>query len=178
MRERNQPKRLVVAWKKCKMCVFQKNKNCVGLVETSKKIEHFQKKMFRSDFCGRGPAWIVKINKNIKYSSRLVSFAKVGEIQDFSLSIRPLRLAFSRMFITEKNKVQSNIALTAILKFYTFVLFLGFLLHVLSQCVDSQSAGWIFKLMQNHAHHRVHLTQRPNAPQTDYFRGFWWFLQE
>ena len=44
----------------------------------------------------------------------------------FSLSIQPLRPAFSGMLINEKNEVQSNIALTTILEFYTFVLFLGF----------------------------------------------------
>ena len=51
--------------------------------------------------------------------------------------------------------MQSNIALTAILKIYTFVLFLGFLLHVLLQCVESQGAGQVFKLMQNCAYPKI-----------------------
>ena len=42
-RERNQPKRVVVAWKKCEICVYKKFKNCVSLVKTSNKIENFQK---------------------------------------------------------------------------------------------------------------------------------------
>ena len=43
-REWNQPKRVVVAWKICEMCVYKKNKNCVSLVKTSNMIENFQKK--------------------------------------------------------------------------------------------------------------------------------------
>ena len=44
VRERNQAKRLVVEWKKCDIYVFQKNKNCVGLVETIKTMEISKKK--------------------------------------------------------------------------------------------------------------------------------------
>ena len=112
-REQNQPKRVVVAWKKCEICVYLKIRNCVSLVKTSKKIENFQKSeksenlVSRSVFCGICPAWLAKIKKSWKHSSRLTSFAKVGEIQFFSLSIRPLRTAFSRMFINEKTKFKA-----------------------------------------------------------------------
>ena len=149
---------------------FSKNKKQRGPCGNIQNDRKFQKKwknenlVSRSDFCGLCPAWLAKIKKRRKHSSRLASFAKVGEILEFSLTIRLLGLAFWRMIVNENNKVQSNIALTAILEFYTFVLFLGFFLHVLSQCVDSQSAGWIFNLMQNHAHHRAHLTQCPSGP--------------
>ena len=43
MRERNQASRVVVEWKKCDIYVFQKIKNCVGLVETIKTMEIFKK---------------------------------------------------------------------------------------------------------------------------------------
>ena len=55
--------------KKCEIIAFRKNKNCVGLVKASKKIDNFQKDnknenlVFRSDFLGLCPAWLVKIKK-------------------------------------------------------------------------------------------------------------------
>ena len=105
----------------------------MGFVETSKTIENVHKSekyetlVFRSDFYGLCPAWLAKIKKSRKHSSRLASFAKVGGNSVFSLSIRPLRPAFSRMMINGKK--QSS-------KQYCFNNNLG-ILHV---CVVS----WIF----------------------------------
>ena len=110
-------------WNVC----FSKNLKLCGPCGNIQMTENFQNNensenfVFLIDFRIRCPAWLVEIKKSWKHSSRLVSFAKVGEIQDFSLSIRPLSPAFWPMLINEKNNVQSNNALTAIWEFYKFL---------------------------------------------------------
>ena len=141
----------------------------MSLVKTSNKIENFQKSeksenlVSRSDFCELCPAWLAKIKKAENTPAAWHPSPKLGNSVFFFIYPTAAPCIFRNV---DKWKKRSS-------KQYCFNNNLGILhvcvvswifLHVLSQFIDSQSAGWIFKLMQNHTPHKTHLKQCPNGP--------------
>ena len=92
MRERNQANRVVVEWKKCDIYVFQKNKNCVGLVETIKTMEiskKVKKVIFGGsiDFSRDFPALSSKHQKINKVTLGLGNAAETKNLHDISSAL-------------------------------------------------------------------------------------------
>ena len=59
------------------------------------------------------------------------------------------------LFFVESKYCQSVIALTNILKFTKKSCFSFFLSIFLASHIGFQRAGWVYKLMQNHTHHKI-----------------------
>ena len=120
--------------------------------------------MSRSVFCGICPAWLAKIKKTLKtLQPPDILRQSWGNSVFFFIYPTAAPCIFRNV---DKWKKRSS-------KQYCFNNNLGILhvcvvswifLHVLSQFIDSQSAGWIFKLMQNHTPHKTYLKQYPNGP--------------
>ena len=137
-------------------------------MKTSKKIENFHKSeksenlVSRSVFCGICPAWLAKIKKKKTLQPPGIFRQSWGNPLFFFIYPTAAPCIF-RNVDKWKKRSSKQYCFNNNLEILHVCVVSWIFLHVLSQFIDSQSAGWIFKLMQNHTPHKTHLKQCPNG---------------